>query len=159
MVFSKTMEPGLFGPTSLILSCSCNNSVQFFQTTILSDLYKAIDFKNWTMGGGFNLITTANGKDEGNPIDIRLSDRFIDTINNCNLNNIGFSENIFMWAKQGNFIQVRLSIFLISQNGWRILIFIIIIIYFVMHLAIVLSYFILALIIKTNILTTTKGRK
>lgn len=68
------------------------------------------------MGGDFNLITIANEKDEGNPIDTRLSNRFIDTINNYNLNNIGFSENIFIWAKQRNFIQVRLSIFLTSQK-------------------------------------------
>lgn len=58
-------------------------------------------------------------KKRGNFIDTGITNRLIDTMYSCNINDISYAENIFTRAnnqRNGNYIKVRLDRFFASNN-------------------------------------------
>lgn len=53
---------------------------------------------NWLIFGDFNMIINSNEKLGVNPPNLNIIQMFRDTINVCNLNDLGFHVDIFTWA-------------------------------------------------------------
>ena len=53
---------------------------------------------NWLIFGDFDVILNSSEKLGGNPPGLNITQMFRDTINVCNLNDLGFSCDIFTWA-------------------------------------------------------------
>lgn len=66
------------------------------------------------------MILNDTEKIGGNPIDLRISDMFHNSINTCNLNDLGYIGDHFTWAKnqaESHHIQERLDRFL-ATSSW-----------------------------------------
>lgn len=80
----------------------------FYGFSIHSEKHKSCDLintiknrhhnDNWLIFGDFNMILNDTEKIGGNPIDLRISDMFHNTINTCNLNDMGYIGDHFTWA-------------------------------------------------------------
>lgn len=71
------------------------------------------------MFGNFNMVIADKEKMGGNSIDYNLADSFSNTINGCNLVDLGFKGNIFTWANNQtdtSHIQERLDRFLATPS-------------------------------------------
>jgi len=73
---------------------------------------------NWLIFGDFNMILNNEEKSGGNPLDLNITQLFRDTINVCNLNDLGFQGDIFTWAnnQEDTHIKCRLDRFFATQE-------------------------------------------
>lgn len=68
---------------------------KYLTCSLLSDLYNTYNFDNWIVCKDFNIVTSAKEKCGGNPIDLCITNIFIDTIDKCNLNDIEYTGDPF----------------------------------------------------------------
>lgn len=71
------------------------------------------------MWDDFSLVKSSIEKKGKSHIYTNLANLFINAISLCNLNDIGYTSNMFTWADNylgNNFIQAKLDIFLVSNN-------------------------------------------
>jgi exonuclease III len=102
---------GIYGyPTNQNKLLTCN---------LISDLENTNKNDNWFVFGDFNLVLSSDEKKGGNPIDYNLTNAFRNTLNDCNLNDLGCKGNIFTWHNkqdEPHYIQARLDRFCASNN-------------------------------------------
>jgi exonuclease III len=73
---------------------------------------------NWLIFGDLNMILHHTEKMGGNPMDLNTTQTFRDTINVCNLMDLGFKGDIFTWANNQDegHIKCRLDRFFANQD-------------------------------------------
>jgi hypothetical protein len=87
---------------------------------LIRDISDSHQHDNWLIFGNFNIVLNSDEKLGGNPINTILSDTFHNTLNSCNLIDLGYIGEKFTWANnQANksHIQERLDRFL-ATNTW-----------------------------------------
>jgi exonuclease III len=91
---------------------------KFLTCETISNLSSTNRNPNWLVFGDFNMVLSHDEKYGGNPIDLNINQTFRDTINVCNLTDLGFQGDIFTWAnnQEDTHIKCRLDRFLASQD-------------------------------------------
>jgi hypothetical protein len=86
---------------------------------LISDLSRTNMHDNWLLFGDFNLIRNSNEKSGGSSYNNNLITLFNDTLNNCNLVDLGFHGDIYTWTNNQvdeNHIKERLDRFFATTN-------------------------------------------
>jgi hypothetical protein len=76
--------------------------------------------QKWLLFGDFNIITCQEEKMGGNTIDYNIIDLFRNTLNNCALQDLGYTGEIFTWTnrqEENQHIKARLDRFL-ANDEW-----------------------------------------
>jgi hypothetical protein len=96
------------------------NQIKKFQTCrLISDLSQINDNPNWLVFGDFNMCMSNNKKAGGNTMDYNTMTSFRNTIDICNLNDLGFEGPKFTWhnrQQDDHYIQARLDRFFANTN-------------------------------------------
>jgi hypothetical protein len=85
----------------------------------IKDLYSSRSNANWLIFGDFNLILNSSEKFGGNGLDINLFACFNETLNYCDLIDLGYQGNIYTWANNqsgSHHIKERLDRFCVNSN-------------------------------------------
>jgi hypothetical protein len=86
---------------------------------LISDLSRTNTHDNWLLFGDFNLIRSPNEKYGGNSNNSSLINLFDDTLNNCNLVDLGYHGDIYTWTNNQmneTHIKERLDRFCATTN-------------------------------------------
>jgi hypothetical protein len=86
---------------------------------LITELSQTNTHEKWLLFGDFNLISNSNEKQGGRNSDDNNASLFNDTLNNCNLIDLGYHGNPFTWTnnQEGNFhIKERLDRFCATSN-------------------------------------------
>jgi exonuclease III len=92
---------------------------KFLTCQLINDLSTLTNHANWLLFGDFNIVLSNNEKSRGNPLEPNLTTSFRNTINHCDLQDLGYKGNIFTWTnrQQGDqLIKSRLDRFLATPN-------------------------------------------
>jgi hypothetical protein len=95
------------------------NHNKFLTCQLINDLSCTNVCSDWLLFGDFNLVLTNEEKLGGNPLDPILTFSFRNTMNHCDLQDLGYNGNIFTWTNkhQGDSqIQCRLDRFLATSD-------------------------------------------
>jgi hypothetical protein len=113
---------------------SCNSNFSWYSTgfcgspysnkkhltcNAIKDLHNNRINENWLIFGDFNLIRNSSEKLGGNGLDINLSDMFHDTLNQCDLIDLGYQGNTYTWANNqagSHHIKERLDRYCANSN-------------------------------------------
>jgi hypothetical protein len=96
-----------------------NQHQKFLTCRLINDLSQINNSPNWLIFGDFNICLNDNEKEGGNPLDYNIVTSFRNTIDMCNLNDIGFNGHKYTWhnwQQDGHYIQARLDRFLATTN-------------------------------------------
>jgi exonuclease III len=86
---------------------------------IINNIRSTHQHDNWLIFGDFNMIINADEKLGGNQMDTNISDLFHNTLNACNLIDLGYIGDKFTWANNqasNHHIQERLDGFLATHT-------------------------------------------
>lgn len=87
--------------------------------SVIKNLYQSRRSEKWIVFGDFNLMMNSDEKQGGNRLDFHLTKLFNDTLNACDLSDLGYHGNKFTWANnQPNNIHIkeRLDRFCANSN-------------------------------------------
>jgi hypothetical protein len=70
---------------------------KFLTCSLINDLSQINNNPNWLIFGDFNICLNENEKEGGNPMDYNIVTSFRNTIDMCNLNDIGFKGHKYTW--------------------------------------------------------------
>jgi hypothetical protein len=73
------------------------NHQKLLTCNLISDLYKTSQNTNWLTFGDFNIVLSSDEKMGGNPIDYNITNHFRNTLNNCNLTDLGYKGSKYTW--------------------------------------------------------------
>jgi len=108
---------------------SCNTNIQWYATCIygspyanhkhltcetINNLHLNRQNDSWIVFGDFNMILNGSEKLGGNGVDYYITSLFNETLNHCNLNDLGYSVYKYTWANNqidNHHIQERLDRF------------------------------------------------
>jgi len=96
-----------------------NHNEKLKSCDLINSIKASHQHDNWLIFGDFNMILHETEKMGGNPIDINIFDNFHNTINNCNLIDLGYMGDIFTWANNQpdtHYIQERIDKFLATPS-------------------------------------------
>jgi len=85
----------------------------------ISDLHQQRKSSKWLIFGDFNLILNSSEKIGGNSIDFHLTNLFNNTLNECDLHDLGYFGNKFTWTNNqpdNIHIKERLDRFCANSN-------------------------------------------
>jgi hypothetical protein len=92
---------------------------KFLTCKLINDLSQTSNNQNWLIFGDFNIVLNSDEKVGGNSIDYNITNSFRNTIDMCNLNDLGFTGPKYTWhnrQQDGDYIQARLDRFLATSN-------------------------------------------
>jgi hypothetical protein len=95
------------------------NHQKLLTCNLISDLRQTTSNNNWLIFGDFNIVLNSNEKMGGNPVDYNITNNFRSTLDNCNLNDLGYQGNIFTWhnrQEDNHYIQARLDRFCATDD-------------------------------------------
>jgi exonuclease III len=135
--WSKDVNISIIGYNERMIDCNvdCGATINSWRATgiygysnsqqkpktceLITNLSQTNSHDNWLLFGDFNLISNSNEKQGGRTIDDNNANLFKDTLNNCNLIDLGYQGNPFTWSnnQEGNFhIKERLDRFCASSH-------------------------------------------
>jgi len=65
---------------------------------LIKNISNSHQHDNWLIFGDFNIVLNSDEKLGGNPIENTIADNFHNTLNTCNLTDLGYIGNKFTWA-------------------------------------------------------------
>jgi ribonuclease HI len=86
---------------------------------LINSLYQNNSLDKWLLFGDFNMVLNHAEKQGGRDINLSQSNLFHDTLNNCNLQDLGFHGDMFTWAnnqEKDHHIKERLDRFCASSS-------------------------------------------